>query len=130
MNIGHYTLNIEQKTETNPNTKTTPPRYITSLSRKCKDKKGINEELLLEDSVYLTPPPVTPQKQNPQNKPFELIPNALEKFRKRKEVEPLLSPKPKKSKKSSSTKNSHDCHICKKVFSKKYNVERHIEKNH
>ena len=118
---------FEKQLEKNENT-SPHPRYITS--RKCKETKGMDEELLQEDSVYLTPPPVTPQKQNPQKKTFEILPPALEKFRKRKEIEPLLSPKPKKSKKSSSTKNSHDCHICKKVFSKKYNVERHIEKTH
>ena len=47
------------------------PRYITS--RKCKETKGMDEELLQEDSVYLTPPPVTPQKQNPPKKSLKLF---------------------------------------------------------
>ena len=33
----------------------------------------MDEELLEEDLVYLTPPPVTPQKQNPQKKPLKLF---------------------------------------------------------
>ena len=89
----------------------------------------MDEELLLEDSVCMTAPPVTPQKQNSPKKTFEFIPVALEKFRKIKEVEPMISSKPKKSKKSSSTNNLHECQICKKVFSKKYNVERHMKIN-
>ena len=42
--------------ETNPNTKIpTPPRYIPSLGRKCKETKRMDEELLLEESFYVTP---------------------------------------------------------------------------
>ena len=38
-----------------------PPRDTTSLARKCKEPKIIDEELLLqEESVHVTPPPVTP----------------------------------------------------------------------
>lgn len=90
----------------------------------------IKQKITQEESVHVTPPPVTPPKPIMQKKTFEFIPTALAKFRKRKEIEPLLSPNPKKSKKPSSTQNSHKCQICKKMFSKKYNVERHIEKCH
>ena len=110
---------------------TPPPPRETSLSRKCKGKIGNNEEeLLQEDTIYLTPRPPTPSEEN---QTFALIPSPLKRFRKRKNTEPLLSPtNPKKSKKSTKghNKNMHDFYICKKAFSKKYNVERHIEKSH
>ena len=93
------------------------PRIITPPERR------------LDDSVQLTPRVLTPPEK--ERSPWSFVPSPLTKFMKRKAPQPLISLKPKKSKNSSPKKSADfKCKTCSKVFSKKYNAERHVNRTH
>ena len=73
--------------ESNPVSFQTPsPRDYSSLARKFREPEENDEELLLEEYVYLTPRPPAPPEEHKKNTRFEFIPDALSSFRKRKQI--------------------------------------------
>ena len=70
-----------------------PTRDTSTQSRKFNKKKNYDEELLHEESTFITPRPPTPPAEKQTKKALPFIPSPLMMFRKRKPAEPLLSPK-------------------------------------